>query len=278
MVTRFRYRISLAFLLTASTMFIPSSAQQSQQNTDGAAPTVVGQQKQGLVDFTMDRIAKEGRDYGQCLDEGRRLLIEETFDRAYFWSNFLAIVVSCCLFLLVVHQHQLLHRRELIAAEWLTQYHNALTRAETQAAEAARQNHALMEALNASSRLSSPAESVPPKPKKETVQQTRSSSVTAPVLAAVNMKSVSSKPTPAVQDAHDKSATATTAVESPGSASKPANQMGPISADVDLIAKINSLQQQLNTAQEREKQLRRQLNDSDLRLQKEQQRNRTLQG
>jgi hypothetical protein len=276
MVARFRYRIALAFLLLASTMYTPSSAQQSHQNTEGASPTVVGKQKQGLVDFTMDRIAKEGRDYGQCLDEGRRLLIEETFDRAYFWSDFLAIVVSFCLFLLVVHQHRLLHRRELIAAEWLTQYHNALTRAETQVEEATRRNHDLMEALNASSRLSSAAESVPTKGKKEPVLQIRTSGVTPPILAAVNYKSVSSKPTPAVKSADDTSVTATSAVASPGSGTKPAGQMGPISTDVDLIAKINSLQQQLNTAQEREKQLRRQLNDSDLRLQKEQQRNRTL--
>lgn len=74
------------------------------------------------------------------------------------------------------------------------------------------------------------------------------------------------------------SVAAPAAVESPENGTKPANQMGLFSPDVDLIAKINSLQQQLNTAQEREKQLRRQLNDSDLRLQKEQQRNRSLQG
>jgi hypothetical protein len=46
--------------------------------------------------------------------------------------------------------------------------------------------------------------------------------------------------------------------------------------DVDLIALINVIQQQLTGSQEKEKQLRRQLNDAELRLQKEQQKNRSL--
>ena len=48
--------------------------------------------------------------------------------------------------------------------------------------------------------------------------------------------------------------------------------------DVDLVAKINMMQQQLSGSQEREKQLRRQLNEAELRLQKEQQKNRSLKG
>jgi hypothetical protein len=278
MVAKCAYRLSLACLLLA--LITPASAQQSRHNTDAVSPSGAGKQKQGLVDFTLDRIAKDGRDYGQCLDEGRRLLIEETFDRAYFWSNLLAIGLSVCLFLLVVHQHRLLHRRELIAAESLTQYHNALTRAETQAEEATRRNHALMEALSASSRLASAAESVAPKPRKDAVQQPRSTVATVPVSAAAVMKSSSPKPAlaPPVPAHAVASVAAPVAVESPENGTKPANQMGLFSPDVDLVAKINSLQQQLNTAQEREKQLRRQLNDSDLRLQKEQQRNRSLQG
>jgi hypothetical protein len=54
--------------------------------------------------------------------------------------------------------------------------------------------------------------------------------------------------------------------------------MGLFKPEVDLILKVNSLEQQLGRSQEQEKQLRRQLSQADLRLQAEQQKNRTLKG
>ncbi len=54
--------------------------------------------------------------------------------------------------------------------------------------------------------------------------------------------------------------------------------MGLFKPEVDLILKVNSLEQQLGRSQEQEKQLRRQLTQADLRLQAEQQKNRTLKG
>jgi len=58
----------------------------------------------------------------------------------------------------------------------------------------------------------------------------------------------------------------------------PANQIGLFKPDVDLIMKVNSLEQQLGRSQDEAKLLRRQLNESDRRLQEEQQRNRSLKG
>jgi hypothetical protein len=57
-----------------------------------------------------------------------------------------------------------------------------------------------------------------------------------------------------------------------------ANQIGLFKPDVDLIMKVNSLEQQLGRSQDEAKLLRRQLNESDRRLQEEQQRNRSLKG
>jgi hypothetical protein len=44
------------------------------------------------------------------------------------------------------------------------------------------------------------------------------------------------------------------------------------------MLKVNSLEQQLGRSQEQEKQLRRQLTQTDLRLRAEQHKNRTLKG
>ena len=57
-----------------------------------------------------------------------------------------------------------------------------------------------------------------------------------------------------------------------------ANQIGLFKPEVDLIMKVNSLEQQLGRSQDEAKLLRRQLNESDRRLQEEQQRNRSLKG
>ena len=58
----------------------------------------------------------------------------------------------------------------------------------------------------------------------------------------------------------------------------PVNQMGLFKPDVDLVIKVNSLEQQLARSREESQQLRRQLTDSDRRLQAEQQKNRALKG
>ena len=47
-----------------------------------------------------------------------------------------------------------------------------------------------------------------------------------------------------------------------GAANQPANQIGLFKPDVDLIMKVNSLEQQLGRSQDEAKLLRRQLNES----------------
>ena len=63
-----------------------------------------------------------------------------------------------------------------------------------------------------------------------------------------------------------------------GNGSKATSQIPLFKPEVDLIVKVNSLEQQLGRSQEQEKHLRRQLNQSELRLQTEQQKNRALKG
>ena len=75
--------------------------------------------------------------------------------------------------------------------------------------------------------------------------------------------------------AADRSASAATATRPEN---QPANQIGLFKPDVDLIMKVNSLEQQLGRSQDEAKLLRRQLKESDRRLQEEQQRNRSLKG
>jgi hypothetical protein len=68
------------------------------------------------------------------------------------------------------------------------------------------------------------------------------------------------------------------AAETSGSGVDVGNQISLFKPEVDFILKVNSLEQQLERSQEQQKQLRRQLNQADQRLQTEQQKNRTLKG
>jgi hypothetical protein len=100
------------------------------------------------------------------------------------------------------------------------------------------------------------------RPALQTVRS-RTSSIQASQVASTKSSNTTS--------AADRSASAATAT-------RPANQIGLFKPDVDLIMKVNSLEQQLGRSQDEAKLLRRQLNETDRRLQEEQQRNRSLKG
>jgi hypothetical protein len=230
----------------------------------GQAPS--SKPKDGFVDFALRSINASDRDYGQCLDESRKMLVDETVRNGYFWSNLIALGLLACLFIIIVYQHRVQTVREWTAAEVLTQYENSLSRATAQVEEATSRNRGLMEALtklreSALRSQASPAETQE-RPAAETVGS-RASSIPASQVAST--KSSDSKTT---LGRSTRAATATLSVD----------QIGLFKPDVDLIMKVNSLEQQLGRSQDEAKLLRRQLNESDRRLQEEQQRNRSLKG
>ncbi len=124
-------------------------AQARPSGYDPAAQEQPPKQKDGFVDFALKRINPADKDYGQCLDEGRKLLLEETIRNGYFWSNLVALGLLACLFVIIVYQHRVQTCREWTAAEMLAQHEHALARANAQVEEATSRNRGLMEALSA---------------------------------------------------------------------------------------------------------------------------------
>jgi hypothetical protein len=241
-------------------------AQARRSGYDPSGQPQSSRQKDGFVDFILKHINPSDKDYGQCLDEGRKILLEETMRNGYFWSNVVAIGLLAYLFVIIVYQHRVQTRREWGATEMLAQHAHALSRANAQVEVATNRNRGLMETLTAlresALRSQAPPGEARDRPALETVG-TRASSIQASQVASTKSSSVTSAP--------DRSARAATATP-------PANQIGLFKPDVDLIMKVNSLEQQLGRSQDESKLLRRQLNESDRRLQEEQQRNRSLKG
>ena len=241
-------------------------AQARPSGYDPAAQAQSPRQKDGFVDFALKRINPADKDYGQCLDEGRKLLIEETIRNGYFWSNVVALGLLACLFVIIVYQRTVQTHREWTTADMLAQHSHALSRANAHVEEATSRNRGLMEALTAlresALRSQSPPGEAQDRPALQVVSS-RASSIPASQVATPKNGNAATAPS--------RSARAATATP-------PANQIGLFKPEVDLVMKVNSLEQQLGRSQDEAKLLRRQLNESDRRLQEEQQRNRSLKG
>jgi hypothetical protein len=254
-------RVALLCVILAAAIH-PVVAQQQRPRPDSNAPKA----KDGFIDFTLKRINPSNEDYGQCITDGRKLLVMETVESVYFWSNVASLTLLGCFFSVIVYQRGVGLRREFMHAEALAQFENALARAEAQAETATSRNHELMGAL-AGALDSIPVRSpqtrnyvsdqpAPPKP------NTPSAAATMPGHNPADSSNHATSP-PNVPP------------KKPGTATP---QLGLFSPDVDQIATINALQQQLVRCQEKVKNLTRQLNDSERRFQDEQLKNRSLKG
>jgi hypothetical protein len=233
---------------------------------DPATQSAPPKPKQGFVDFTLKRINPSDKDYGEYLDQGRKLLLHESIQNGFFWSNIVTLSLLGCLFVIVVYQHRQRVRREWSIAVVLQQYEHALLRANAQVDDATKRNHELSEALT------SARENAFRSPMISTERRE------SPTPRATSKRNAETQPVEATAAKVTVVSVGATAPNGRLNGDKVANQMGLFKPEVDLILKVNSLEQQLGRSQEQEKQLRRQLTQADLRLQAEQQKNRALKG
>ena len=259
------FRIAIVGLFLAM-LPLACFAQERRPSYDPTGQAHSSKPKDGFVDFALKSINPADKDYGQCLDEGRKMLLEDTVRDGYFWSNLVALGLLACLFVIIVYQHRVQTSREWRAAETLAQYEHSLSRANAQVEEATNRNRGLMEALTALRDSALRSQSTPAEAKDRPAVETVSSQASG--IPASQVASIKSSDTKSVSGRSARAVTAT----------PPANQIGLFKPDVDLIMKVNSLEQQLGRSQDEAKLLRRQLNESDRRLQEEQQRNRSLKG
>ena len=257
-------RIATALLIAIlSPMLI---AQSGQSRYDPASHRASSRPQDSFLDFTLKHINPSETNYGECLVEGRRFVLEQTARNAYFWSNIVALGLLGCLFIIIVYQHGIQSKREWAGAEMLRQLEQVLARSRAQLDEATKKNHLLMQSLAA---LRESALRPAPLPPEST--ERAASSGTKPLTASgqtaqpATLRTNSAKPT-------NGGATRIT------SAAEPVSQMRLFTPDADFIMKLNSLEQQLANSQEDNKHLRRRIADGDRRLEAEQERNRQLKG
>lgn len=264
--------IWFCLLATFSQPFL--HAETKQANRSEAAPSQPRRPKDGFVDYTLKRINPNDTNYGQCIDDGRRLLLTETIENGYFWSNVVTLALLVLFFAVILFQWGTLRRRALISAGALCQYQSALARSEAHAKEATSRNHDLMAAL----RLATDPATRRPYQEPVTGTEVVTSSPTG-----VREKKSSGKPAPVASSPPAALATrdqtgAPTATQERQVATESPLEARAAAPGLDLVAQNNALQQQLLLTQDQVKQMRRQLNESERQLQAEKQKNRSLKG
>lgn len=242
-----------------------SFSQTRQSGYDPATQQRSPKQPDGFLDFTLKRVNPSDRNYGQCVDEGRAVLVEETVRNGCFWSNLIAFGLLGCLLVIIIFQHRVGIRREWTAAEMLTQFEQSLQRSKVQVDEATKKNHGFKEALAILRESTLRAAPLPPDPGEITASaaiKTRANATR--IVASTTAKTTSAK-------AAERNTETAIAVESD-------SQMALFKSDAALIMKVNSLEQRLARSEEQQKELRRQLNEAGRKLDAEQERNRALKG
>lgn len=259
-----RSRLAIMALLVTSLGPL-SAAQTSRAKYD---PGATGRQplpQQSFLDFTLKGMNPTETDYGQCIDESRKLLLSETIDDRYFWSNVVGACVLVGFFGIIVFEDKRYGRSQWMAADGLAQCEHALALARGEFAEAKKRNEGLMKSL------SGVRESVLGQPASSSEALSRAAGVTPSRVSTAHKKSMG---TPANANNMEHSEP-----KAPPVKTDPADgQIRLFNPDGDLVMKINSQEQQITTLREQVNLLRRQLTESDRKLRAEQEKNRSLKG
>jgi hypothetical protein len=256
--------IAVAAILVASCGTF-SVAQAGHSSYDPAAHSAPSKpSRDGFLDSTLKRINSSEANYGQCVGEDRRILLEETLRNAYFWSNVVALGVLGWLLLAILYQQKVQTRHQWTTAEIVTQLEQSLTRSRAQLAEASRKNGELTDALTALKESASRSPSRPPESTERAGSREEKPRIPkAPSVPSLPPRANSAKP------GNGGSGRSTTGKD-------PVDQMRLFAPDADFVMKLNCLEQQLAQSREDNKQLRRRIAVTDRRLDAEPDRNRQL--
>jgi hypothetical protein len=234
---------------------------------DPARPPQPLHSRRGFLDFTLGQINQSDQDYGQAVAIERNRLSRETINNGYFWSNLVALALLGLLFFVVSYQQRRTNRAAWDSAEVVARYEHALQRANAQIADASRRNHDLIHCLTKLRETVVLPESDHDEPSDATLsRETRKRQAEIVSFVPDTPRSKPAKPT---------KNSATGSADVPAA---PGTQIGLFKSEVDFIVKINSLEQQLAQHRDVEKELHRQLNEAERKVQAEQGKNRTLKG
>jgi hypothetical protein len=227
----------------------------TQRSSYDPAAQKSSRQHDAFVEFALKQINPQNTDYGCKVDGARKLAVDVTVKTIDSWAVFIALSFLIVSFLMLLQQHQEGNRREIIAAGFLAQYHNAWLDARAQAGQAIRRYNELANTTSdaADADLQSQL------PDTEMVRAVTGNSNLSQNARPFRASVAGSKNNGKENVSHR------TDSEQPG---RPRPRLN-VEPEVDLIAQISALQQQLNASHEREKNLQKELSKVHRRAQAE---------
>jgi hypothetical protein len=222
--------------------------------------------QQSLTDFALKQVNTCDKDYGQQIEDFRKIAVEESVGNISFWTTSIALFGLLSCFAIILHQSKESRRREAIAADLLTSVHNAWVEARERLVLLTTDYNALIESRNRTEESGPRLRAQMPEYISNTGLPAQSSE---PLMAPILHRS------PGRRGALPTGNTAANTGAQSTDQKPTANGETPL-RDIDPAAQVSTLRQQLSASREREKHLEQQLNRSQRLLQAEQQRNNTL--
>ena len=221
---------------------LPAWSQQSSYDPAAKQPAKRG----GLVDFALNQVNPQNRDYGCRIDEARKLFVDQTIKNLDSWAVLVALSFLILSFCLLLQQHQEQNRREIIASFLLAQYHNALADARSQAEEATSRHNELVGKTNTAAEAALRQASQPPERLGATLPATNPTREVRPRSASM----------PPAKDKFKSGENGAGQADTVPTNHQP---------EGDFIAQVSTLQQQLTASHEREKNLQKELTKAQRR-------------
>ena len=113
-------------VLFAFFLLVQTGATQTSTSRSNPAPVHPSQQSKSVVD-SLGTINRQDTDYGQCIEDARRIGIESTIESYSFWSNVGALTAALVFFVYILQLKR--ERRQMLSstAQLVTRYQNQLS-------------------------------------------------------------------------------------------------------------------------------------------------------
>jgi hypothetical protein len=126
------------------------AASQARRSSYDPAAGQPHKQHDSFVDFVLKQINPAGTDYGNTMEEARRMAIKESVQNIYFWTTATCLCLLFIFSAMLVRDDRQTKHREIIAARLLAWYHNSLVESRTITAAAIARNQQLQQSVDSS--------------------------------------------------------------------------------------------------------------------------------
>ena len=215
--------------------------------------------QKGFLDYALGKINPEQKDYGSQVEVERQVLVEETLDKAFFWSNIFSLLLLAFVMTLYFLTSRSGDKKELIAATLIAELWNGLVSSREEIERMEKDNQLI---LTRNKELEQSLQNAASAKTAEGRSDTRTQKKVERLIEGPKLAPVDSDDDPQLE---------------PGSSKRPGKPSG-FAGLTDLQQRNVILERQIEAMRNTEQNLKERLNQTTSLLDQERKRNRTLKG